>query len=87
MATFHRMIREIVFILLAYLDDFLVAPSPYGVVSDIEAVQKAKFKISALIEDLGLIQNLKKGEWLGRTSVANLCFIIYSVAMKFSVTP
>lgn len=52
---------------MAYIDDFLVSPSLYGVMLDIEAYQKEKFKIRALMEDLELRRNLKKEKWSRKT--------------------
>lgn len=74
-----------VFRLLDYIDEVLVPPSPYEVVSDIEAYQNVTLKVSALVEDLGLRRSLKKRKWFVVKLVEHLCIIIDYVAMNYSV--
>lgn len=87
MAPFVQELRRWGYRILAYLDDFLIAPSPYGTKSGPEDCRKARERISKLMEHLGLQRHPEKGEWTGATRVEHLGVLLDSMEMKFHVVP
>lgn len=75
------------FRVLGYLDDFLIAPSPYGVVAGRAHCVEAKRCIERLLSCLGLKRHPTKGEWKGSTTVEHLGVRVDTEAMRFYVTP
>jgi hypothetical protein len=70
---------------LAYLDDFLIAPSPHGTVSEKGGCGVAAKKIDAELTALGLTRHPEKGDWEGSTRIEHLGFVLDSVQMKFYI--
>ena len=72
---------------LPYLDDFLICPSPPGTVASLADCFAARTTIAALLEDLDLVRQSTKGEWVGSTRVEHLCVVIDTVLEKFFIAP
>ena len=75
------------FRVLGYLDDFLIAPSSYGVVAGRAHCVEAKRCIELLLSSLGLKRHPTKGEWTGSTTVEHLGVRVDPEEMRFYVTP
>jgi hypothetical protein len=81
---FTRLLRPVVqhlrtnehYRVLAYLDDFPVAPSPAGKVAGSSACRAATGRIDKLLQHLGLVRHPSKGEWVGSTRVEHLGVVI-----------
>jgi hypothetical protein len=92
---FTRLLRPVVqhlrtnehYRVLAYLDDFLVAPSPAGKVAGSSACRAATGRIDKLLEHLGLVRHPSKGEWVGSTRVEHLGVVIDTELEKFFIAP
>jgi len=87
MAPFVRELRHMGFRVLAYLDDFLIAPNRHGAVATNRDCRRAACRIDELMTSLGLTRHPSKGEWEGRQVIEHLGVIIDSVRMKFFVAP
>lgn len=87
MAVFVQDLRGLEWRVLAYLDDFLIAPSVPGVVASELDCKKARNIISRRLQQLGLRRHPQNGEWMGYTSLTHLGTEIDSVRMRFCVTP
>lgn len=87
MTVFLRPLRQLGYRVLCYLDDFLIAPSPYGQVASLTHCAVAKEKIEALLQSLGLRRHPTKGEWNGSQVVEHLGIVINTKEMTFSVDP
>jgi hypothetical protein len=61
---------------LAYLDDFLVAPSPAGKVADSIACHAVTGCMAKLLEHLASSLHPSNGEWVGSTRVELLGVVI-----------
>ena len=70
---------------LAYLDDFLLAPSSPGVVSTKAHCAAAAARVDNLMKSLGLTRHPSKGVWTGSTVIEHLGVKIDSVEMKFFI--
>lgn len=62
MSPFTRELRAYGFRVLAYIDDFLVAPSAFGTTATAEDCGAAKGRIEALMSRLGIRRYESKGE-------------------------
>lgn len=51
--------------ILAYVDDFLVSPSPYGTLATLSDCRKVSERIYELLHELDLARNEIKGSWMG----------------------
>lgn len=71
---------------LAYLDDFLVAPSRVGRVSSAQDCERARRVIGQLLGRLGITRHPDKGEWEGSTRLEHLGVLIDTVEMRVFVT-
>lgn len=87
MVVFVRELRRVGYRVLSYLDDFLIAPSKWGITSTSEHCQVASRYIDGLLERLGLRRHPEKGSWIGTTDIEHLGVRIDSVAMRFFVAP
>ena len=85
MAPFIQELRRGEYRVFAYLDDFLLAPSPYGTTSGPRDCAVAWERIAELMTQLGLQRHPEKGEWTGATRVEHLGVLIDSDEMKFYV--
>lgn len=85
MDPFVREVRSYGYRGLPYLDDFLIAPAPYGVVSSKRHCYDAKVRIECLMRQLLIKRQETKGEWEGSKVVEHLGVLIYSVGIKFYV--
>jgi hypothetical protein len=72
---------------LAYLDDFLIVPSPAGVIANPGDCESAASKKGRLLEELGLTRHPAKGEWVGSTRVEHLVVVIDTEGEKFFIAP
>lgn len=64
MRPFVQHMREtLVFRVLPYIDDFLVSPSRPGRASAKKDVIRAQRRLSALLDELGLVRKVSKGCW------------------------
>ena len=87
MVPFMFEIRRMGYRVLGYLDDFLISPSPLGVVATLLDCQRATVAISKLMRRLGLSRNVTKGEWVGSQVVSHLGVVIETKYMKFYIQP
>lgn len=87
MSAFVKKLRSEGLRVLAYLDDFLVAPSSHGVVSSSEHCKAGRIVIQSIMDELGLKRHQSKGEWQGSTRVEHLGVIVDSARMHFHVAP
>lgn len=67
---------------LPYVDDFLVAPSPFGTVATREHVSAAKSAFARLMRRLGLRRNPEKGCWEVAQVIEHLGMVINTRNMK-----
>lgn len=72
---------------LAYLDDFLVIPSPAGTQATMVDCQRATRWMGNVMRSLGLTRHPRKGEWQGSTCVQHLGVVIDTKRMKFHISP
>ncbi len=72
---------------LAYLDDFLVAPNRAGRVATKRSCARATKDIDNLLRTLGLVRHPTTGDWSGSTRIEHLGVLIDTVEMKFYVSP
>jgi Reverse transcriptase (RNA-dependent DNA polymerase) len=72
---------------LAYIDDFLVAPTCAGRVERPRDCHRATKEIETLLRRLGLTKHASKGEWTGATRIEKLGAIVDTMLMKFYITP
>ena len=72
---------------LAYLDDFLVIPSPGETRATLRDCQRATKWIDGVMNDLGLTRHPSKGEWQGSTRVQHLGVMIDTQRMRFYISP
>ena len=72
-------------IFLGCLDDFLISPSPLGVVATLLDCQSATIAIGNLMRRLGLSRKVTNGEWVGSQVVSHLGFVIDTKDMKFYI--
>lgn len=86
MATFVTELRRRGWRVLAYVDDFLIAPSRAGVPSSREDCREAVGWIERLLRRLGIRRKEGKGEWAGAQRVEHLGVVVDSMKMRFSVT-
>lgn len=75
------------FRVLAYLDDFLIIPSPSGIRADKGDCRRATKWIEGVMWNLGLTRHPNKGEWHGSTRVQHLGVIIDTMRMRYYVAP
>lgn len=87
MAPFVRALRAFGYRVLAYLDDFLLAPTPFGTPSSSRACAAARKRVAALMRSLGLRRHPHKGEWEGATRVEHLGVLVDTETLRFTVTP
>lgn len=87
MDPFVRALRGYVYPLLAYLDDFLIVPSPHVVVASTLHLKEGTEKVEGLLSNLGLTRNPHKGEWDGNSLVEHLGVVINTYQMRFQVVP
>lgn len=87
LVPFVRRLRELGYRVLAYLDDFLVAPSRYGVAASLKDCAAAREEIAGLMKRLGLSRHPMKGEWTGARVIEHLGVVVDSVQIKFFVAP
>lgn len=87
MSPFVARLRSHGYRLLLYIDDFLIIPTSYGIVSRPSDCQKARVDVELLMKSLGLSRNEKKGEWEGSQVVDNLGVRVDTVGMRFLVVP
>lgn len=87
MVPFVRAIRSLNFRVLAYLDDFLISSSRFGVVSSQRDCAEAAKLIDVLLHQLGLERHPTKGCWTRTTQIEHLGVHIDSVSMRFLVAP
>ena len=87
MAPFVQELRHWGYRVLAYLDDFLVAPSPYGTAAGPQDCAAARGHIAELMTQQGLQRHPEKGEWIGATRIEHLGVLIDSEEMKFYAVP
>ena len=73
--------------MLAYLEDFLLAPSPYGTTSGPQDTAVPRELIVKLMTQLGLQRHPEKGEWTRATRVEHVGVLVESEEMKFYVVP
>lgn len=85
MAIFVGELRRLGYRTLAYLDDFLLAPSSPGVVSTKAHCASAAARVDKLMKSLGLTRHPSKGVWTGATVIEHLGVKIDSVEMKFFI--
>lgn len=67
---------------LAYIDDFLKAPSPPGRPATVSDVHRALSTVSRLLHVLDLRRNQEKGQWRASQQIEHLGFLIDSCALK-----
>jgi Reverse transcriptase (RNA-dependent DNA polymerase) len=72
---------------LAYIDDFLVAPSGAGTVAKLRDCCRATTAIDKLLRKLGLTKHPTKGEWTGTTRIEHLGAVVDTILMKFYIAP
>lgn len=87
MAIFVKQLRCLEFRVLAYLDDFLIAPTRAGVVARRWHCVRGRKLIDSLLRRLGLARHPTKGEWEGATTIDHLGVRIDSIAMRFHLAP
>ena len=72
MIPFVRALRRLGYRVLAYLDDFLIIPSPTGTIASLQDCAKAISNVEHLMLSLGLKRLPQKGEWTGSTTAEHL---------------
>ena len=87
MAPFVEELHRWRYRVLAYLDKFRVAPSPYGTTSEPRDCGSAQEHIVELMTQLGLQRHLEKGKWTGAARAEHLRVLIDSEEMKFYFVP
>lgn len=87
MAVFMEQVRKLGYRTLAYLDDFLFAPSPFGIVSEVSHFKATIPHIGKVLKLLGLVRNKNKGDWIGSSRIEHLGVAIDSEAMRYYVCP
>lgn len=87
MSPFVKELRSYGYRTLAYLDDFLIEPSPYGVISDLSHCEEARERIKNLMDTMGLQRHPDKGEWTGRTESEHLAVRVDTREIRFFIEP
>lgn len=87
MAPFEAELRSYGYRVLPYIDDFLIIPTPYGVVAGPQDCRQARHRIELLMKTLGLRRHKEKGEWEGAQVVDHLGVRVNTVNMRFFVVP
>lgn len=87
MSPFSRALRAAGYRVLAYLDDFLIAPTPFGTPSTSRDFERARRKISALMRSLGLKRHPSKGNLEGTTQLELFGVMVDTNELRFTVTP
>jgi hypothetical protein len=72
---------------LAYLDDFFLAPSPPGEIATLDMGSHATRRLDLLLEDLDQMRHLTKGEWFGSIRVEHFGAVIDNELETFFVMP
>lgn len=85
LSTFVRKLRAMGLRFMAYLDDFLIAPSDYGTTATKEDCLSSALIIGNLLEDLGLRRHKDKGNWDGSQVIEHLGVVVDSCNMRFTV--
>ena len=72
---------------LGYLDDFLISPSPLGVVATLLEWESTTVAIENSMRRLGLSLNVTKGDWVVSQVLSHLGVVIDTKDMKFYIQP
>lgn len=86
MAVFSKELRKHGMRALAYIEDFLVAPTPPDTVDKKGDCVRARRKIEGLLKAVGLSRNLNKGEWEGSQKLIHLGVEVKSSIMRFRIS-
>lgn len=72
--------------ILPYIDDFLMAPSPDGTTATAEDCSRARTRMQALLDRLGIVRHETKGCWEGSRVIDHLGMRIDTSRMKVYIT-
>lgn len=82
----QHMRERMAYRVLPYLDDFLIAPTPAGVVSGEEDCKRAGRRLGSLLKRLGIVRHPEKGRWDGARQLDHLGVHVDTEAMRVFVT-
>ena len=86
-AVFTQTLREWGYRVLPYVDDFLILPSPHGVISTRAHCRDASRRVDELLNQLGMSRNADKSCWGdGSQRIDHLGVTVDTVTMRFQVT-
>lgn len=83
MSPFFRYLRTYGYWILACIDDFLKAPSPYRKRAGLADCTRARKSTTSLMKHLGLKRHSSKKEWVCNTVVEHLGVLVYIKRMRF----